>query len=83
MTPRTEVITVLQKLMIYFMKLPESYTYPNIAEVYDGSIKMFAVSGESQDEVREKAVEWVYENYNVPMNLETSDLLYHQAKNYD
>ena len=80
MIPNTETITILQTLMIHYQKLPESYAYQYMAEIYDGGTRLYAIVGESQSEVHKDIINWVYENFDVPMNLETSNLMYHQAE---
>ena len=62
-----EVISVIKKLHLYFTTHAYgSEEERHRVEVYDGSMRQKVFYGETKDEIRKKAVKWVYENYDVP-----------------
>ena len=70
-------VMVINKLDVYFTS--GSYLNDNgyKGEVFEGNRRVYGRSMGTEKELKKDVMCWIYENYNTPLNLEESDLLYH------
>ena len=78
------IVHVIKKVRIFvvndeFPNETDSICY--YATIYDSGTHLNTTHGDSYEEARRKAVEWVYDNFNVPKSIET--LEYRQPEEVD
>lgn len=67
---REDVVSVVGKLRLITVSRDTTYGTEWRVRVYDGSLAVYETHAATDDVAHEKAVEWIYENYDVIVSVE-------------